>query len=406
MTTPVQNPDPDAGTPPVEVEETAGTPPEDTGDEPDDDGGVDNADTDDSEPDEADVESSDDDDASEESADEDQDDTDGVPRRAWENLSKKFSWIKDPEDRQEAIAKAYWEKARYDKQVRKENEDLKAELSRMKAEREAKPKEDEKPPPPHPDIVKIETRIKALYEKGQKIQDRQNENLKRLTEADRQVAIAEDRLKDAFDENKPTFEERLRSAKRDYEYIRTQILEDGYKLDDVNSDLERHLADRDWVEKWHKDQAEREEQQKAERARFDEEFPKQVDSWMYEYADKLGLPKDDRLRKSLWKHVNRALMVDLRVMNAPDVTKVDVPAMVRAAVREYAEDRDLIKRKDFKARSEAKLATASRTTTRPAAPAKAPDAPEKNKPVPAALLGTGSSPAMRRARELLVRKLG
>lgn len=396
------NLDAPAGTPPDEgaPDELSGTPPDETelGDEPSDD--------------DAPSDEPADEDASSEGEDDPADGppTDPAERKAWENLSKKYAYIKDPEDRQEAVARAYWDKARYAKEQRIRADTAEAELVKLRSEREqSKPKEEPKEEPPHPDVAKIEGRIQALYAKNTKIQEEQQSRLAELTKFDREVAIATDRLKDAYDENKPALEDRLRLAQRDYEYVRRQYLDANDKIEDLRERMEQELANRDWVVKFNRDQANRTQQEQHNLEIFQKEFPREVDELIEAKADELTLPKDPRIRQAIWKHVNRALMVDLRQANVPDVGQVDLPGMIERFVKEYAEDRDFAGRSNFKARSDAKLAVAARSGTgvrkAPAIPAKA--APASSRPpVPAALLSGDTSPAMARARRLLVSKFG
>lgn len=373
---------------------------------------------------------SDDEEAAEEAADEDEDSgeepaegldaseaedepsdterpTTPAARRAWDSLEAKFKWIKDPEDRKEAVAKAYWEKARYDKQIRLENEALKAENAALKAK--AEKTEPEEPAQPHPDVVRIEQRMQALYQRKERIQAEQKDRLVELNKLDRAVAVAEDRLKDAFDEQKPTFQARLEAAQRDYAATRREWMDSNEKIGDLDEKLQQEAANREWVIKFQREQAEQLNLQAQSRQQFMEEFPRHVDSMIEAAAKDLGIPDDERIRQSLWKHVNRALQVDLRVMNRPDVGEVPIRAMVTKFVKEYAEDRDLVRRKAFKAKSDAKLAVTDRTGT---GVRKAPSAPAKSVPgamkpaIPVSLLGGDSTPGMARARAQLVKRFG
>lgn len=332
-------------------------------------------------------------------------------RRAWSELEKKYEFIKDPEERQEAVAKAYWEKARYAKAQRllaeeraRENERLKAELDLLK-----KPAtEEQKEPPPHPDVAKVDQRIQALYVKNQTIQQEQQERLGEISKLDREVAIIEDRLKDAYDEQKPMLEERLRQAKRDYEYTRREYKSAVEKMADLNERMEQELANRDWIVKFNAQEQTRQQQQQRDLALQKQEYVKEVDSLIERKADELGLPKDDRIRKSVWKHVNRALMVDLSVMNAPNMDEVDTESMIEKFVKEFAEDREIVTRRTFKTKSDQKLAVAGRPGVSPSkgtVPSK-PVPASMRPPVPPALLSSDQSPAMLRARKILVNKFG
>lgn len=366
-------------------------------------------DVDDSESDEADEadEGEDDQDESNEPP------TDPQERRAWDNLEKKFSHIRDPEDRQEAVAKAYWEKAKYAKRVRQELEETKSRLARLEAEREgAKPK-DEKPEelPPHPDLAKVDQRIQALYAKNEGLRGEQQTRLKELNDLDRQVAIAEDRLKDAYDENKPILESKLELVKQRYEMVRQQYRFAAERIEETTNKLEEELVQRERLERFQRERAQQTKFEEQSKAEFMKRFPEYVDGVIEETATKVGLPEDERIRTSLWKHVNRALMVELRRLNVPDIRQANVPGLIQRFVKEYADDRDLISRRAFKEKSEQKLRVAGRAAgtggKEPVKPGTKPSLPASKKaPVPVSLLSGDDSPGMARARARLIQRFG
>jgi hypothetical protein len=324
--------------------------------------------------------------------------------KAWQNLEKKFSHIADPEARQRAVAKAYWSKANYASQTRRENEELKARVARL--EKEKPPEPEAKDIPPHPDIAKIDAKIQTLYTKTQTIQADQKGRLEQLKIIDREVAIAEDRLKDAYDEQKPAWQQKLELAQQKYDGVRQQYLYGNERLEELNGKLEQEIGNRDWVEKFHKEERARHTREQSEKEQEFREFPARVDGYITEIADEAGIPKDERVRQSCWRHVNRAIMVELRRLDVSDVDKVDVRDLVDRYVREYAEDRDIQVRSKFTERSREKLRVA--TATVPGrAPAPASRAPVSTRaPVPVSLLSSDASPAMARARQILVKRLG
>lgn len=338
--------------------------------------------------------------------------TDPAERRAWDNLAKKFAHIRDPEDRQEAVAKAYWEKARYAKAVRRELDETKAKLARMEAEREsARPPKDEKPEPPPPELARVDQHIQALYAKTESLRAEQQTRLTELNKLDREVAIAEDRLKDAYDENKSLFESRLELAKQRYELVKQQYRITGERIEDVTTKLDEALTQRERLEQSTRQRAQQAKFEEQSKAEFMKEFPEYVDGVIEDTATKIGLPEDERIRTSLWKHVNRALALELRRLNVPDIRQANVPGLIQRFVKEYADDRDLISRRAFKEKSDQKLRVAGRAAgtggkepvkagTKPALPA------SKKAPVPVSLLSGDTSPGMARARARLISKFG
>lgn len=325
------------------------------------------------------------------------------------NLVKKFSHIVNPRDRNAAIGKAYWEKTNHATRVRKENEELKLRLARIESR---EPEKEATPPPPPPDLTKAIQKIEALYQRDQQAQARQGEIVKELNAADREMAIAEDRLKDVSDDDdrRPLAQARVRQAKLELEAARDRYTRSNDTREALNERMEQALAEKDWIERFHKDQTQRLTSEAKRGEQFQSEFPQQVESLTRAAATHIGLKLDDRLNESLWRHVNRALQADIRGQYL-DVAVEEIPVtdMVLSYVKEWAEDVELVKRKTFSDTSKAKLAVAKPAVK--AGDRKAPSTPGKPAPaytrpaVPPALLSRDSTPAMQRAREALVRRM-
>jgi hypothetical protein len=326
----------------------------------------------------------------------------------YKNLVRKFAHIINPRDRNAAIGKAFWEKTRYDAKLRKDNEELKLKVARLES---AHPKEDEPPPPPPADLDKATKKIEALYQRDQQAQVRQGEIVKELNAADREVAIAEDRLKDVSDDDdrKPLAQARVRQAKLELEAARDRYSRVIDTRESLNERMEQALAEKDWIEKFHKDQTQRQTSEAKRHETFNTEFPSQVEALTKAAATHVGLKLDDKLNGSLWRHVNRALQADIRgqYLDVP-IEEIPIPDMVLAYVNEWAEDSDLVKRKTFTQTSAAKLAVAKPTSKpgdRKASGTVGKPAPAYTRPaVSPALLSRDSSPAMARARKTLIER--
>jgi hypothetical protein len=324
-------------------------------------------------------------------------------------LIKKFAHIINPRDRNAAIGKAYWEKTNHASRVRKENEELKLKLARIDSR---EPEKEAAPPPPPPDLEKATQKIEALYQRDQQAQVRQGEIIKELNAADREMAVAEDRLKDVSedDDRRPLAQARVRQAKLELEAAKDRYGRLIETRESLNDRMEQALAEKDWIEKFHKDQTQRQTSEAKRHEQFNAEFPQQVESLTKSAANHIGLKLSEKLSGSLWRHVNRALQTDIRIqyLNVP-VEEIPIPDMVLTYVKEWAEDSDLVKRKTFADTSKAKLMVA-----KPAAKPgdrKAPGTPGKPAPassrpaVPLALLSRDSSPVMAKARKLLIQRL-
>jgi hypothetical protein len=309
----------------------------------------------------------------------------------YKNLVKKFAHIINPRDRNAAIGKAWWDKTNYAAQVRKENEDLKIRLARLES---ALPKEEEAPAPPPPDLAKVTQKIDALYQRDQQANARQGEIIKELNAADRELAIAEDRLKDVSedDDRRPLAQARVRTAKIELEAARDRYSRLIDTRESYNERMEPLLA-----EKRHEN--------------FNTEFPQQVERLTVAAANHIGLKLDEKLNASMWRHVNRALQADIRgqYLETP-LEEVPIPEMVLAYVKEWAEDSELVRRKTFTKDSKEKLVVA-RPPAKPGdrkAPGTGakPAIPASMRPaVPLALLSRDSSPVMQKARKQLIERL-
>jgi hypothetical protein len=321
---------------------------------------------------------------------------------AWTNFEQKFQHIKNPRDRRAAMGRAWWDKTNYAAQVRKENEEARAELARISGAKTPDADEEPDAPPTNPHIEKLDTRIKALVTKDEQVQATQQKQLVSLAEADKSIAKLEAHIEIAK-ESGDDYKAGLLEARLDAAQLkRTTIVERYQDLDDrrqqMSYDMERLLQDRDWAQNVYKNQAQAHEAESQRREQFNAEFPKFVDAQISREAEALGAPKDQKIRRGLWKHVNQAMMVDLYRLGEQGIEEVDVPSMIQGYVKEYLEDRDIAVRQRFNERSRAK-----RTVT-----GRAPSAPPKGgpgKPVPASLMGTSDqTPAMLRARQYLASK--
>lgn len=329
----------------------------------------------------------------------------------YKNLVKKFAHITNERDRRAAIARTFWEKTNFASRTRKENEELKLRLARLEG---AKPEKEETPAPPPPDLKKVTDRIESLYQRNQQTEALRGEVVKELNSADRELAIAEDRLKDVGEDDvdrRALAQARVRQARLELEHARDRYGRVLDKLETLNDRMEQALAEKDFIERFHSDQKARQTSEQKRHEQFTTEFPRQVDSLTTAAAKHLGLQLDERLSQSLWRHVNRALQADIRgqYLESP-VEEIPIPDMVLAYAKEWAEDRELVKRKTFAKASKEKLAVSRPGVDKPGgkAPGTTPKpAPASSRPaVSTALLTPGATPAMSRARKILVERFG
>lgn len=400
--------------PEVEADVDAGAPP--AGDGVDDPSGS-TPETDESEYEAAEVEPGDDGEGEAEAdagegdetihaADDEGDDEDPEYR----NLVNRFKHITNPRDRRAAMGRAYWESKNFNSKLNKQNEDLRLENARLK---EAQPKKDEPPPPPPPELAKVIQKVETLFNKGKALEARRSEVVTELNAADRALAVAQDRLKDVEgdEERRPLAEARVRQAEFALNFAREKFgsVMERQELNDER--IEQALSEKDWIERFQKDQQSRRADAQKRTESFNSEFPQQVMGLTEAAMHSVKLNLSEGQLGSLHRHVNRALQADIRGQYLEtDIEDIPVPELVMSYVKEWAEDHDLAKRRTFSENSREKLRVASRATIpggrrTPGAVSK-PVPASSRPPVPPALLSRDSTPSMAKARRLLVQRLG
>ncbi len=323
---------------------------------------------------------------------------------SWESLRAKYP-NKTGAELRKLVGDQYWESKNYASQTARENEQLRSML------REQQEPEDEGPPPSHPQIEALDKRIQGLYDKDQTTGKTQNETLVKLADADKNIAKIEARMEDAQERVKDpnleeyarmraesavgTFEARLEAAQAKRQSILDRYGTLNDKREGYGHEMEKLLTDKDWLIKVAEKQATDHKSAKVADDRFNMEFPQYVDSLIDKSADGLEAPPEARLRQSLNRHVNRAMMVELMNVGDTDLEDIDVPGMVDGYVKEYLADRDLVSRTRFEKKSAEKRKVASTAPTKATPAAKRP-------PVPPSLMSTGdTTPGMLAARKYL-----
>lgn len=317
------------------------------------------------------------------------------------DLEKKFAHIKDPQQREQAIAEAYWEKNNHASKTLRENKLLKQQLEQLKAsqvKRDEKPKE---PPPPDPDIQELDQRISGLVERDKSAHSEAESQLVKLGEIDKEVHQAEARLEDAKKAEDDTRVARL-EGKLEVLQTRREGVVQRYKdlLDRRSSiayDYERAVRDKAWLERVKSDQTNRQETEAQEAEEFRVEFPQMVDRLIEAAGERAGIPP--QLLEDLLSEVNDGLAMDLLRATDAKLDDVDVPELVEKRVARFASARDIASRQRFKDLSTKKLAVTG-TRRQPATPSDAP----KRAVTPGQMGGTGLGPKMKAARDYLASK--
>lgn len=326
---------------------------------------------------------------------------------AWVNLEKKFAHIKDPQERQDAIAAAYWEKTNYASKIRKENEALKRQLAKIdqQAPRTTAPEKakEDAPPAPPPEIRELDSRLKGLYDEDQTLIKESDSQLQDLNSVSTEIAKCTARIEDAkeaSDEQKlirneaklAALEARKEAIVRAYRATQRERLTLG-------REYERLGKERLWMEKALGDRQSRQAKEEQESEEFRQEFPDEVDNLIENAAQKLQIPES--YLEELREEVTDGLLVDLWRLGEANLDEVDVPGLVRGRVQKFMELRNIAARRKFAETSKAKLSVSS--TARPAAPGSKPAT--RKGPVTPESMNRGERPSkMQQARDYLIGK--
>jgi len=317
----------------------------------------------------------------------------------YSKLRAKYPNLSD-EEFQETVAEHYWSTTKEISSREKRIRDLEVELeARSEPEPEPEPE-----PVTNPQIERLDNRIKTLYDRGEGYKAEQNELLKELPAVDKEIAKCEARIEDAGDGEYADSAkvQRYESMKANLGLKRDNLIKNlrdlHYKKEQADFEMETLLADKDFLSRVAVQQREQQKIEQQDTEQFNRDFPKWVDDLTAKAATDLGAPKEQRIRESLERHVNRAVTMDFWRLANQGIHNVDVPKLVQGYVKEYLEDRDLVGRLKFQKESKEKLGVAGRKAT--PAPVKPPAA--KRPPVPVGQLGKSeTTPAMAAARKYL-----
>jgi DNA repair exonuclease SbcCD ATPase subunit len=96
------------------------------------------------------------------------------------------------------------------------------------------------------------------------------------------------------------------------------------------------------------------EQAREQTARFNEEFPKEIDSYIERFSKDYNVP--DAQKEYLWAVVNRDLMFDLYHLQGTPVQEIDFAQMTRDKVEMHVKMLGLAKKQAFTNASQQKIA--------------------------------------------------
>lgn len=334
----------------------------------------------------------------------------------WDSLEKKFDNIEDEQERRRAIGKQYWEKTRYASKVRKENEELHAEVNRLQAtrvEEDRREQQPQEPAPPHPDLERLDSRINALAEKDSGFFESQQKALISISEVDQQIAVVKDKVGDADEYQRAVLEQRLEHLETRKGNLHDRFLDLKDKREDLEYRLDELGQQREWTAGLLDQQGKDVERERQSREHFKLEFPQQVARSIEALADEAGIAEDDDdLRDDLKQTVKDRLTVKFwKLGQSQEVDDVDVDELIQDEVGRYLKGHDLAGRANFGKRSKEKLSVSGRrpAPTPPKKPARGasprPPAGYDAEPKDVTALGTvDQSPTMARGRKYLDRR--
>lgn len=323
----------------------------------------------------------------------------------WRYLADRFHKLRDdPQAFKREIGKTYLEKTRFATEAKERADAAEAEAARLRAERDAAPKT---PPPPHPDVERLEARITALSSRDESFYKAQENVLVAIAQCNEQLAVAKYQTGEADEENRAYFEDRtarlqdrkgdLQERFKDYQTQRELL---SFNLEDAQNQ-------RQWTAELADEQGQRESKERTDRERFDEDFPQEVARGIEQVAE--GLKITEAERGAMRDFVIPRLTVQFwKLGQAENLEKVDVGTLIETEVRRWHKSQDSRSREAFRTESEKRLAAqppASPPAPTPATPPGVPQPPSPSGVKEVTALGLQDvSPTMLRGRSHLATK--
>lgn len=217
-----------------------------------------------------------------------------------------------------------------------------------------RPAEKEPDPEPTPDLLRNTRRIEALESGLKELDADRSAVLSRIADARGDIRYIEGQIERADDLDRPDLTAKLTEAKRSAASAQKEWRSFGSKERELKDQVDERKDERKGIES--KIQGERARQVKADedQEEFEKGFPAFVDGLISASADELKVPKIEKVRQGLWKSVNARVAMDLQHMRETGVTNVDMQALVKGHVKEFAEIHDLADREAFDAESRRK----------------------------------------------------
>ena len=278
------------------------------------------------------------------------------------------------------------EKATDDEQKPSEYEALMARFEQLEGENRAlrgtvqeslSRSEKEPEPEPTPELLRNTERMEALGSDLKDLESERSETLSTIGKARGQIRYIEGQITRADDLDKPDLKAELAEAQRTCAKAEKEWRSFGRRERELKAQVAERKHERKDIESSIKDQRASQRQAEEDMRKFQENFPAYVSGLIVEAADEFKIPKTEKLRNNLVKTVNNDVEQALRRMREQGVEDVDMGALVKDHVKEYAEVHGLADREAFHKESENKRAVQRQPARRGAPPTQTDDEPPK-----------------------------
>jgi len=222
-------------------------------------------------------------------------------------------------------------------------------------------------PEPTPELQRNTRRTEALESKLASLETARSDTLKTVADARGSIKYIEGQIERADDLDRPELKAQLAEAKKAASDSEKEYRSFGAKNRDLRDQLAERKDERKGIEATIKEQRASQRQADEDAAEFQRGFPAYVEGLINEAADGLKIPSEAKVRSGLHKALRSSVSMELAQMKDRGVKDVDMPALVKAHVQEFADLRNLGDREAFDKESKEKRSVQRQPAARRAA---------------------------------------
>jgi chromosome segregation ATPase len=237
--------------------------------------------------------------------------------------------------------------------------------------------EKEPDPEPSPELERNTRRTEALESDLKDLDADRSATLSAIGDARGKIQFIQGQIERADDLDKPELKAALAEAQRNEAKAKKEWRTFGRTERELKDKLSERKDERKALEAARKDERASQQQAEEDMRKFQESFPAYVSGLIVEAANEFKIPETEKLRNNLVKTVNNSVEQELRHMREQGVENVDMGALVKDHVKEYAEVHGLADREAFHKESADKRAVQRKPAGRRAAPTQTDDEPPK-----------------------------